>query len=763
MYRFVLFLVVSSLLFAFPSSSISSEGRAGSVAERMTVEELVGQLLFVGIPSDVANFNSSSLLEEAVTELKIGGVVVNNYNLSEHGTYAVRAQNVLSMINHIQRLAFSSGARIPVFVGADYEGVRYSSLKYLGYHFPEFLTLASTQQAKSIGEVGKLSGAQLMGLGINCLFGPVLDVDDSLSGDVNSNILTRSLGQYEPLIEEMAACYLSGIKLSGILAFGKHLPDVGRSSGNLHDKIMPEYQGGITLLSKQLAVYSNLRTSLDGIMTSHQYFSSISYKKDRPVTFSKTLVADLIKGNSKIEINTGTVLEGIGFQDKLVITDDLSSMVPILSYMENQSLAFGDIAIEAYEAGHDLLLFSHVEISKTLRRGAGKFSFQELRKVRDKLVDYFKASSDREAELRLRVSKILDYKFKLNKFYNGKEELGCWTKSMPADLDGSLKTMGYVDYDSFVKKILNESMLMVVRQGASWSIKDVPIDQKIVIFAPECSFDQFKRHFGVKKNVDIICMPLNKRKKIHGVSYFAFLSKRIRSELKNRSRVVLIITNKDEAHLADVARFARSNAKKNMLIFLHESPRVLDGVTMQIATVLGTFSQMSQSYFTDILVLEGKVEPKNIAGRLSISLPPLYDVKAQQFEFKSDWKPEAPIFDSYQSKEFFEQLTYEKKRETSLGRLIRNWMITSFSAVMFFALIFKFYLHIKNEQPPLSEWKKIPVSFLFSKKQNLVVLIVLILAILATCWVWTGDCFFLTKKFNEYKGNGTELVFGKEG
>jgi beta-N-acetylhexosaminidase len=175
---------------------------------------------------------------------------------------------------------------------------------------------------------GELMAAELVKVGVDFSFAPVLDVRSC-----NSEVIgDRSFHQDADTVTELAAAYIDGMNSSGMSATGKHFPGHGGVETDSHRCLPTDTRSLEELRSCDLRPFERLAGDLGGVMTAHVEFAQVDAKIP---TFSRYWLQDELR-------------DMLGF-DGVIFSDDLS--------MEGAKQ--GDItscAVRALDAGCDMVL-----------------------------------------------------------------------------------------------------------------------------------------------------------------------------------------------------------------------------------------------------------------------------------------------------------------------------------------------------------------------------------------------------------------------
>lgn len=333
-----------------------------SIYNSLTFEERVGQLFMVAAYSN-KDANHVAGVDKLITDYKIGGLI-----FFQGGP--VRQARLTNR--------FQSKSKIPLFIGIDAEwglSMRLDST----YRYPWNMTVGAVQNMKLIEKMGEQMAMQAKRMGIHFNFAPVLDINTNPSNPIIGN---RSFGEDKFKVTERASALMRGIQSQGAFATGKHFPGHGDTSTDSHHTLPFLNFDKKRLDDIEFYPYKRLFSEgLSSIMVAHLNVPSIEPTPNYPTSLSYNVVTNIVQ-------------DELGFKG-LIFTDALN-MKGASSYMQP-----GDIDLEAFLAGNDVLLFAeNVPVA--------------IEKFRQAYTD----SVLSEERLQFSVKKILAYKYKggLNKY-----------------------------------------------------------------------------------------------------------------------------------------------------------------------------------------------------------------------------------------------------------------------------------------------------------------------------------------------------------
>lgn len=385
----------------FPETTAETQW-VDSIYNQFTFEEKIGQLFMVAAYSnkDAAHVNE---IEKLVRDYKIGGLI-----FFQGGP---KRQSRLS--NQYQSLA-----KVPLFIGIDAEwgmSMRLDST----FRYPFNMTLGAIRDLKLVEKVGVAMGKESKRMGVHFNFAPVLDIN---TNPKNPIIGYRSFGENKVNVTEHAIALMKGVQGQGIFSTGKHFPGHGDTSTDSHHAL-PVVNATLEHLKKvELYPYKRMfDEGLVSVMVAHLNVPSLEPRPNYPTSISQPVVTDLLKKE--------LAFDGLIFTDALNMKGASNFKKP------------GDIDLEAFLAGNDILLFA-----------------ENVPLAVEKICVAYQDSIISESRLAESVKKILRYKFKagLNK-YEPVEGI-----NLAKDLNPkSNESLQYELYENAVTVVKNDGVLPI--------------------------------------------------------------------------------------------------------------------------------------------------------------------------------------------------------------------------------------------------------------------------------------------------------------
>ncbi len=306
----------------------------------MTLEEKVAQLFVIRAYGDFKSEESPDYrrLLRLVEDFEIGGIA-----LFQGEPYAQ-----VALVNHLQQVS-----DLPLLIGQDMEwgaGMRIEEATT----FPHAMGIGATRNPLYARAVGYATAREARALGVQQIYAPVADVNNNPSNPI---INVRSFGGNPQLVAEMATAFATGMQNGGVIATAKHFPGHGNTSTDSHTglPVLPftlEELQQLELVPFRALVNSGVMS----VMVGHLALPQLEPDGEiRPATVSPSIVRDILR-------------EQMGFRG-LVVTDALDMRAVTEQY------SHGELAVQALEAGVDLLLISldpfaaHAAIMQAVEEG----------------------------------------------------------------------------------------------------------------------------------------------------------------------------------------------------------------------------------------------------------------------------------------------------------------------------------------------------------------------------------------------------------
>lgn len=201
---------------------------------------------------------------ELINNNQVGGLILFERNFHSK-------EQIFDLCSEIK------GIKRNILISVDQEGGRVQRFKSGFTKLPSMQVLSDYAASNSnsniniFKEVGWLMAAELIAVGIDISFAPVLDVDRNTSSIIGN----RSFSDIPSNVSSIAKEFISGMNEAGMQATGKHFPGHG---GIFEDSHLLQPQDKRTLdelIKRDLIPFMDLKDDIGGIMCAHILFPEV--------------------------------------------------------------------------------------------------------------------------------------------------------------------------------------------------------------------------------------------------------------------------------------------------------------------------------------------------------------------------------------------------------------------------------------------------------------------------------------------------------
>lgn len=194
--------------------------------------------------------------------------------------------------------------RPDLLLAVDQEGGRVQRLRNGFVRLPAMRALADNDNAEQLAEhCGWLMATEVLAVGLDLSFAPVLDLDHQRSAVVGS----RSFEGDAELATRLAGAFIRGMDAAGMAATGKHFPGHGWAEADSHVAIPVDERSLEQIRASDLIPFRRLSKQLAAVMPAHVIYPQVDAG---PAGFSRRWLQDILRGE-------------LGF-DGVIFSDDLS-------------------------------------------------------------------------------------------------------------------------------------------------------------------------------------------------------------------------------------------------------------------------------------------------------------------------------------------------------------------------------------------------------------------------------------------------------
>ena len=283
--------------------------------ENLSLREKIGQMLIVGLDSNIINERIKNL----ILNYKISGVILYRKNFN---TY----EDMVKLISELKQL--NSKNKIPLFIAVDQEGGRVNRMPPEFHNLLSAYKLANTKNLDLVRTAGDVTGEMLSKSGFNMNFAPVLDI---LRKDTTESIGNRCFGENAEDVSKYGIETMKQLQKHKIVSVIKHFPGQGKARADAHF-LLPTVK---KIENQDTLPFQNaIKNGADIIMLGHLLVKDTS--KIYPASLSKKMIRKLrLKYHFK----------------GVIITDDLK--MKAIKYIYGTKWAFK----KAFYVGNDMVLF----------------------------------------------------------------------------------------------------------------------------------------------------------------------------------------------------------------------------------------------------------------------------------------------------------------------------------------------------------------------------------------------------------------------
>ncbi len=283
-----------------------------------------GTLLMIGLPGLELDDSTRRLIDEA----GINNFILFSRNIAEPA-------QLRELCAELAKACAAGGLDTPL-IGIDQEGGSVTRLPEPWSQFPDFRLLAESPEPEAaLTGYARTSSRELLEMGINLNFSPVLDVCPRNGGYFMER---RSLSGDPEETARLGVLVINEMQNGGVAACAKHFPGLGAARLDPHLTLPTVDRPRARLLAEDLLPFrAATAAGVAAVMTSHTIYRDLD--PDRPATLSTGILGGLLR-------------DELGY-DGLVITDDLE-----MGAIENE-MTVADASLQSLLAGADLLLICH--------------------------------------------------------------------------------------------------------------------------------------------------------------------------------------------------------------------------------------------------------------------------------------------------------------------------------------------------------------------------------------------------------------------
>lgn len=237
---------------------------------------MLGQAM-IGISGTTLNDAERELLREP----RVGGVILFRRNFESVDQLAALCAEIRAQREALLIAVDQEGGRVQRFIG---EFTALPAPARLAADYDEDPAAAR----RRVRQGGWLMAAELLAVGVDMSFAPVLDLGAGVSGVIGDRALHRD----PAAIADLGRCYVDGMRAAGMAATGKHFPGHGSIPEDSHYEL-PQDGRPLTEIENDLLPFRELiATGIDAMMMAHVVYGALDHK---PASFSPFWIGDMLR------------------------------------------------------------------------------------------------------------------------------------------------------------------------------------------------------------------------------------------------------------------------------------------------------------------------------------------------------------------------------------------------------------------------------------------------------------------------------------
>ena len=211
---------------------------------------------------------------------QVGGVILFGRNIES-------PKQVRALTDHMRQI------RPEILIAVDQEGGRvqrlrkgFTLLPAMG-HFGELYKTNPNKALDLTEQCGWLMATEVLAVGIDFSFAPVLDLND-ISDVIGDRSFATNIDDIIPLAE----AFLKGMKRAGMASTGKHFPGHGSVKADSHIAAAIDSRTFEEIQQKDMQTFIQLKTQLDALMPAHVIYDKVD---PNPAGFSEFWIQQVLR------------------------------------------------------------------------------------------------------------------------------------------------------------------------------------------------------------------------------------------------------------------------------------------------------------------------------------------------------------------------------------------------------------------------------------------------------------------------------------
>jgi len=290
----------------------------------LSLEQKIGQLFFVGIPSDHVDAPTANIM----STVRPGGICLFARNIRS-------PDQVRGLLDELRGLS-----RVEPFLSIDQEGGLVDRLRRILGPMPPASKIASPESAAVQAEI---IGLALRTLGFNMDFAPVVDVVVAERAAFSNGLHSRAFGVSQDEVAAFATAFLETLQSNGVIGCLKHFPGLGASDVDSHEELPRVRIEEEEFRAVDLHPFRHLINGggVRAVMVAHAAYPALGLQE-------RDQDGKLLPSSLSFNIVTRLLRNELGYEG-LVLTDDLEMGAIVKSY------GVAEASLMALEAGNDMV------------------------------------------------------------------------------------------------------------------------------------------------------------------------------------------------------------------------------------------------------------------------------------------------------------------------------------------------------------------------------------------------------------------------
>lgn len=182
----------------------------------------VGQMIVVIFDG----YNVTPEIKMMIEKYHVGNIMLTARNIRDR-------RQVANLTQELQKIAHTARFHFPLMIGIEQENGMISRFGdgVQATHFPGPMAIAATRSANHAFDIAKATARELVSVGINWNFAPVLDV---VSEQCNPTVSVRAFGDDPEMVGQFGVAFAEGLRAGRVGHCAKHFPGAAFSRDAAH-------------------------------------------------------------------------------------------------------------------------------------------------------------------------------------------------------------------------------------------------------------------------------------------------------------------------------------------------------------------------------------------------------------------------------------------------------------------------------------------------------------------------------------------------